>query len=830
MARLVASLLLLLSFSALAAQEEETCALDGTCGDEGVPVKGSALLSRKHQKMLTKAVEEEGAGEDSDQMFEDMEAEYSGAHQEIEAELEAPEEAGDKVVSFVQSGEAANLNAQTKMNPFVGHWISMVDKGTFRSQGKSEVTKTVDGKKGTFGGGVVWEVDLGDVYSIERIEIDWRVCKCLDEDALHMDVSMVGMDWHTFAKPKVYAWGTDVKGVYGVAAHGRYIRIYTTKVSPVQYVAMWEIKMYGKMDPRRSNIYGWYSSYVAGNNMGMGGTEIMHLTSHQGTLFGGTGYWMSSGDFRAAEVVRLDCPFCDWFIDGVPSYYAGRVEVLKSIQWTTDTHGRRLASPVNKIYGTFYIQWQGKGTCGMAGRNDATRAWSTQTYWEKGPWQTNYFSARAMALHSDTVTGKDVLLVSTGMDGIVGGLYDPSQSISVKFPDSTESGPTATRPLSICVHDGKAYFSASSWIKRRTDGNHPSWHTVFDMGDVDDQTVDEAVGGIRGLSGIGSSMLFSWVPNSNSAGCMYRLDKSGNGFSHHAESCVRQVAADFLGKNHLGQPALTTFVISAYNDILDIPDKDGHGAKQIIGYEVLLYSYSAHQFPVAPQIATTAGGKRIAYYAGAGYMIRHSATHYEGREVFERRYDPSYMYPALVAVRAYALSPFGDNDIYMGGYDCNHYQSKNNAWAMKGTRSGAYAAAVPCQKELGCGHLPGTQFHTQGCDLCKGREFNGYEVGYFNSAGNPVTCQAVLNWLNLKAPADKCSKLQENPKFGRACCGGCNFCLGTGKVYDSTAVAGKAASGTTYTCETALNYVMTGQTTCHTATTWWKNACCKAVA
>eukprot|EP00415_Alexandrium_ostenfeldii_P000715 UN0715 len=224
---------------------------------------------------------------------------------------------------------------------------------------------------------------------------------------------------------------------------------------------------------------------------------------------------------------------------------------------------------------------------------------------------------------------------------------------------------------------------------------------------------------------------------------------------------------------------------------------------------------------------TSSSGKRLAYYSGSGFMIRHSATEYEVREPGGKRWDPKEIYPRLVAVRTYSTSPFlNDKALYFGGFDCNHFSSYNSAWVMRGEATAVYSKPVPCQKELGCGHVPGTRFRPTGCDLCEGQVFDGNEVYFFNK--KRVRCQNAINWLNTQK-AGKCSAIKKLVATAtRSCCKGiCNLCAGTGKPFRPKAPAAKDSAGNVlYKCRVALGFVKSGGIDCFRATAWWGGACC----
>lgn len=831
-----AALLLLLfaqNWHGTAAASDEVC-------EEPSSVKGTAMLSVKRQITATKAagqVEEDPTLENAEDLtLEEYHASQGMFKEEQVVEQPVPPEVHNEVVKLAQTG-----TAQEAVDPTQVHWLPVSDMNPSWSTRAYQIAKGFDHHSNTFAGAVVLVLDLAEIYYINKIRIDWRVCKCVLAGSHVIQGSTDGKTYMTIHSPKdLYVFGGHRVKEYTKDFRARFIRILTTAVSPLRWISWWELEIKGYMDPHRPNVYGWYHSYKGGTNS-LAGTEILHLTPYKGQLFAGTGYWMNYGQFRAAEVARLDCPYCDWVVETQISPYAGRTELLKAIEWTTDKTGTPIAGgPISKLIAGFYLNWSGEGRCFLTVRSDDSKMWYQQYYWRKAPFKANYFSSRAAELYQDPVTKIDMLFFSTGMDGIVAGVFDPTSMTLAKFATTTESGAVETRPLGITKHDGRLYFSAASKIYRRTNGLSPSWSVVFNMADHDGgvATVDEAIGGIRGLTSIhnpGSpssiAMLFSWVPNAAASGCVIRLDvdKAADTITMVQEKCVKDLARDWLGKNTDGFDALVAFTIADYNMNLQISDSSGGNKVQLIGFQIMLYAYSAHQFPTDPsQSAFSSSGKKLAYFAGAGYLIRRGENHYQVREPLGPRYNPAEVFPKLVAVRTLAESPFpGDaGAVYMGGYDCNHYAAKDTAWVVRGTPAAVFTAPVKCQKELGCGHTPGEPYQKYGCNLCGAREFNPLPTAYFDAHKRPRSCQFLLDFLNSPAGASKCANWKTG-KIPRVCCKGCDMCAGTGKTLSKDTIAGRNSDGTTYTCEGAMTFIKLGHTTCIQGMIWWKRVCCK---
>eukprot|EP00413_Alexandrium_margalefii_P040119 CAMPEP_0204602984 /NCGR_PEP_ID=MMETSP0661-20131031/56990_1 /ASSEMBLY_ACC=CAM_ASM_000606 /TAXON_ID=109239 /ORGANISM="Alexandrium margalefi, Strain AMGDE01CS-322" /LENGTH=424 /DNA_ID=CAMNT_0051614007 /DNA_START=71 /DNA_END=1342 /DNA_ORIENTATION=- len=333
-----------------------------------------------------------------------------------------------------------------------------------------------DGLSDTWGGGVVFVVDLGNPFKITKVGADWRVCQCSTPGSLVIESSLNAIDWVTAATPTLTAWGDHVQLEHIVTTESqiaRYWRFSTTALSPVTYVGFWELGFWGNENALAHNVFGWYHSYAAGND-GLSGTEIVDMQAHKGKLYAGTGYWMNMGDSRYAEVVSLDCPLCTWAVDYTLPW-AGRTEALRSITWTNGPDGNPIAGGSDtKLIATHYMDYTGEARCIAHAKNDKTPieyAWADETYYRKTPFTDNYFSARSMALHRDAVTGADRLFFSTGMDGVVSADYSTTSRTNFAVTGGLEAGPLDTRPLSMTTMDGKLYLTAGSYVYRRTDGS-----------------------------------------------------------------------------------------------------------------------------------------------------------------------------------------------------------------------------------------------------------------------------------------------------------------------------------------------------------------------
>mmetsp|Transcript_61915 Transcript_61915/g.191867 ORF Transcript_61915/g.191867 Transcript_61915/m.191867 type:complete len:834 (+) Transcript_61915:78-2579(+) len=747
-----------------------------------------------------------------------------------------------------RKAEASELALRSVTHGSGEGWFSTRHMSYKRSSGEYMAHLARDGDKNSWGGAVTLVVDLGTPYKVTKFGADWRVCQCEKPGSLVIESSLNGVDWVVAAKPTLLAWGDHVERediVTKESQVARFWRFSTTDLAPVQWVGFWEFGFWGTEKQLVHNAYGWFPSYQAGEH-GLSGTEIVDLAAHKGKLYAGTGYWMNTGSSRYAEVVRLDCPLCNWEVE-YSLVWATRVEALRSVTFTYGSDGHAIAGgPVTKLIGTNYMDYHNEARCILHAKNDKTPTeykWADQVYYQKAPFKLKYYSARTMVLHRDSVTKADRLFFSTGRDGVVSAVHSPTARTNLDVHGAPEGGPFEARPLSMASMDGHLYITAASSVHRRTDGLTPSWSKILDMIDIDDVgTVDEAVGGLRGLvripnpgSPTGSSLLVAWNGNEHSKGCIYRLDPDGDALNTELEGCVKDLTADYFGKNRDGLDTLTAFSIADYNYALEVPDRTGTAvAVLLVGFEVLLYSYSAYEVPTS-QMSVAASGKPIGFYSGSGFLVRKAAKNWEVREPSGPRYDPMQQYPRQIASRAYAISPFKDDwAVYMGGFDANFHSSRDSAWIQRGTYDAIFEKPVPCQLELGCGHKLGEPFSRGGCQICRSHRFYGKRISFWREDSTAAPCQEVLDWANAQwdkpeGPAT-CEHLQDWSEGLGQCCGhgGCDFCKAKGQKFNGGKQAGnEEATGAPYTCAVALAWTLETKEPCEHATTWWADACCE---
>jgi len=440
---------------------------------------------------------------------------------------------------------------------------------------------------------------------------------------------------------------------------------------------------------------GWRQSYDAGyideNGAYAGGSEIMHLAPHKDKLFATNGYWMDERwtrpeyrEKQSAQVLRLDKADGQWQVDldlgqsgagtgdGVDGmclrYMKGNI--LKSIRFTRDGQGRELPQPIQLLVMAAGAHPGRQGVVSVWVRDDDTATWRHTIVLRGLRTGDMRYIPRDMEVYQDKVTGLERLFLLCGNSGIMSGVYDASATGKIRWDQQVEfprEQTLATRPLGIAQANGSLYFSAGNAIYQRRDGTQPIYRRVLDLGG----SVSADLGGVRGLTaianpnGTGESLLFVWAPRGRSAGTIKRLDPDGDGgFTEHDEANLRDLMSKKLGREVL-------HVLGGYNDFYPVTDPKTGETCHFVGLQGVLASrYHNDELMWQPS----------RYYAGAIYAVRCPDQRYTVQEV-AGPYSPGQ--PALVAPRTFALSPFGDASIFIGGHDANFHPSSDRAWIFR---------------------------------------------------------------------------------------------------------------------------------------------------
>jgi len=449
----------------------------------------------------------------------------------------------------------------------------------------------------------------------------------------------------------------------------------------------------------------WVQSYDAGyvdaNGAYAGGSEIMHLTAHRGKLFAANGYWMDGrwaippeGQKQSAQVLRLDTTSGHWQVDldtgkanelGL-EYMKGNI--LKSVTFSRDGAGNSLAQPKSLLVMAAGARFDRGGAVSVWVRNDNTGKWHHTLVRHGSAVGGVRWVPRDMHVYRDKVTGAEQLFLLLGNPGVITGVYDPKEQSKIRWARNTEfpfltRGAFRSRPLGMIQANGSLFFSVDDAIYRRVDGLRPTWAEVINFGD----DIDTDVGGVRGLTAVpnphgkGDSLLFAWAPGGRSTSQIMRLDPDGaGGYTRHDEVAILDLMSRRLNIR-------VSYTLAAHNMMYPVRHPTTGETVHLIGFQGNIHGKDHLRW------------NGSALYGGAMYAVRHSDGSYTLHEVnnaFRRDRTP------LVSPRAFCLSPFGDNQIFVAGHDSSNRISDDMAWVFKapfdvvlGARTGREWTAPP---------------------------------------------------------------------------------------------------------------------------------------
>jgi poly(A) polymerase len=445
---------------------------------------------------------------------------------------------------------------------------------------------------------------------------------------------------------------------------------------------------------------GWETSFSAAcldaNGKYAGGSQIMHLVSHKGTLFAANSYWtdqatappQGSPRRQWAQVLRLDGHDKAWQVDLELGPKHLRTELLKSVRFTQDANGKKLPEPVSLLLAATY-DGAGKSVTVFV-RDDEQRRWSETRLFPRGTGEAGPDnSVRAAAVHIDPETGRENLFLSVGVLGLVKGSFDPAVPGKIRWNKAPESGTaTDTRILATVEANGDLFYSDATRIYRYVEGAKTPT-VVADFSSETDSGTDrlqlQSIGGIRGLTAIDGpvadkqSLIFVWHGGArrSSRGCVRRLDPKPDGsYAVHEETCLDAAVSKHLG----GAPV--SFILAAYNNFLPVQALGTGETLHLIGLEAFIPNTregARFQSLLAGSQRTVKGGM----YAGGLIAIRNASGQWTISEV---NGDYRSGDRELVSIYTLAKSPFaegGHDEIYAGGYDPNGNPSPNAAWVMR---------------------------------------------------------------------------------------------------------------------------------------------------
>ena len=409
-----------------------------------------------------------------------------------------------------------------------------------------------------------------------------------------------------------------------------------------------------------------------------GGTEMRFLTSYEGRLYAGSGYWKDrpgpEGQ-QGAQILVLNAPGDRWRVDHsfderLPN---GRlrdlaVGALAPITFTTNAAGRTLSRPVSLLLAS---TWDLTGAARVFTRDSAGR-WTGITLAEDRPGPDFLPQIRSFGSHRDRVTGVDTVFAGEMPRGIFAGTYDPTAPGQIRWatdPELRAAAISATfsglegrlRVSSFAEANNRLYAAVGQQIYERIDGASPQWRLIYT-----NPQPGHSETGLRGLTTIrasnGQQSLLAAVEGD--AARIVRIDPQTG------TDVTELDLPSFLSKSWGMRAA---YSIAAYNDMSSV-SVSGVGDVLIVG----LMAFVPRGVPAAyGHTLVDVGYGQVE--GGAWYLVRWPDGRYELHQV-------NAPFPqSPVAVRSIRVSPFAgdENTLYFGGFDANKASAHNTAWIAR---------------------------------------------------------------------------------------------------------------------------------------------------
>jgi hypothetical protein len=411
-------------------------------------------------------------------------------------------------------------------------------------------------------------------------------------------------------------------------------------------------------------------------------TETMALVVHAGRLFAATDQWEYRGPRAAGQVLVKESRTTPWRV--FERTRSVRVQSLDSFPIPTDQglgRGHSLLITQAIVDGRSRLQWLLDRAAGFT---------SGRSY----PLPSLSDDVRAFGAHEDG--GRWAVYAGVAPTGILRGTWSPAKRTLVfaRRPELTVAPPTSAgvktqKVTGFADCAGALYVSINTRLFRRNDGvlapGVPHWALVYRA-----PPVGQHNSGLRGLTCITAGGLPALLFSTEGNGQVYRLDHLPRGrltgrrrLKPQLEFSPIPAIRRMLAAQGTPVPASglrsVHYVIAAYNNFATI--KLGADRRQLFGLE---WNYTgacpaarrcqpSKLFDAAACFAVRAEHRPSPTYelhclSGSRLMSRGAIT------------TPVRSGQAFVSIRTIAPSPFGDGQIYFGGYDCNFVPADGTAW------------------------------------------------------------------------------------------------------------------------------------------------------
>jgi hypothetical protein len=416
--------------------------------------------------------------------------------------------------------------------------------------------------------------------------------------------------------------------------------------------------------------------------------EVMALTPHAGRLFAATDQWEYPGPNGAGQVLVKDTASGAWQV--FVQTQSLRVQALDSFAIPRDQglgSGHSLLITQAIISGRSELQWLVDNAPAFAPRDAFTLpsagvdVRSFGAHEDGGVWSV-YAGANPTGILRGTWSSRTHTLV-----------FDPKPELTAAPPVS--EGLKTQKVTGFADCGGALYVSINTKLYRRNDGRLPSgvarWQLVYRAPPVGVHN-----SGLRGLTCVDHGRMPALLVSTEGTGNVYRIDHLPTGRLANGAPMLeptlefapipairRMLAEQGTAVPERGKGSIV-YVIAAYNNFTTL--ELGGAERQLFGFEWAYLGACAAGRRCGP---TTASG-RVTFDAAACFVVRTDRAssptfqlHCLSGPDFEpvgRATKPIRARQAFVSIRTIQPSPFGDDQLYYGGYDCNFYPADGTAW------------------------------------------------------------------------------------------------------------------------------------------------------
>lgn len=440
-------------------------------------------------------------------------------------------------------------------------------------------------------------------------------------------------------------------------------------------------------------------------------TETEALVAQSGRLFAATGQWEYPGPSAFGQVLVKKSKTKPWTV--FEQTHSLRVQALDSFPIPSDQGlgpGHFLLVTQAVVAGKSRIQWLLDGANSFALRNSYVlptgadvRAFGAH---ESGGVWSVYAGVRPTGLLRGVWSPARRTLV-----------FNPKPELTVAPPGSP--GAVTQKVTGFADCDGAVYSTINTTLYRRNDGalppGIPRWVAVYRGPPVGPHN-----SGLRGITCVTHAGSPSLLISTEGNGNVYRFDDLPRGQLHTTAGPSPGSVSDGLMQTLEFQPApairqmLATqgtlipatgrgsilYVIAAYNNGDFQTMKIGGIDRQVFGFE---WGYEGG-CPTTQKCGPIASGL-VHFNASACFAVRtdpgQSPTYtlrcLNGSTVnpSARPSKPIRSGQAFVSIRSIVPSPFADNRVYYGGYDCNFYPADGTGWVATSTVSSLRVSLSP---------------------------------------------------------------------------------------------------------------------------------------